>query len=288
MNAQETNTRWSNLKYWIQYVITIAVTYFTQLSLLNFIFVLIGAVAAPVETGSLLLLYIASLFSLISFFALILKVFHNWVMKDKEQIDKENNHRCSERQDGDPEPQIVTISKTKHFFRFVCFLILVFTLAAGIGVTVSFIYIYTVLNQEYRNNRGIITFLGALLPSLLASTSGFFWTGVLPCIGKNDDQEKERRRVLDERLLQLIQLEIDQTQQRRQQATNDAQIAETQQRRQQATNDAQIAETQQRRQQATNDAQIAETQQRRSRSCDPHADTEEFVDEITPLLSASI
>ncbi len=254
---------WEKVKIILHGVVIVAVTFFTQLMLFNFIFVIVGAVAAPVETGSLLMLYIASFFSLISFFAVILKVFHNIVIKKTEQsllsrnepirvenqeirqnlfprnepireeyqgirrnedpfpvqieeIRRENekigaenviigaeNERRADENENNPVQQDLSeyiiifswerISKMQYFLCFISLILLVFILAAGIGVTVSFIYIYTVLNQEYRNNRGIITFLGALLPSLLASTSGFFWTRVLPCIGKQTPQRNPQQ-----------------------------------------------------------------------------------------------
>ncbi len=188
------------------------VTWFTQFALFNSIYVFIGAIAAPVETGSLLLLYITSLFALISFFAVVLKVFCK-TLPTAQPTDPEDPADPEVTQPADPEvtqpadpevtqpadPEVaqlhnqeappVTITYCQGFSGFVClvpFLLLVCVLASGICVFVTFMYLYITLNQEYRNNRGILTFLGALLPSLLASTSGFFWTRIMPCIGKRN------------------------------------------------------------------------------------------------------
>ncbi len=179
----------------IHYIVIVVLTFSTQLVLFNSAFVLIGVVAAPVETGSLLMLYIASLFSLISFIALIFKVFHHIAMKEKEQTEAS---RALERERGDSQLRSPKVILKRSYIAGL--ILLVFILAAGIGVTVSFIYIYTVLNQEYRNNRGI---MGALLPPVLASTSGFFWARIIPCVGKPNKQENGREEVLDE-LSQVI------------------------------------------------------------------------------------
>ncbi len=116
------------------------VTWFTQLALFNCIYVFIGAIAAPVETGSLLLLYITSLFALISFFAVILKVFHK--ILPAVAAAQPNNQREAPPQE--------TITRRQCFSGFACFvpfLLLVCVLASGIGVFVSFMYIYITLNQ---------------------------------------------------------------------------------------------------------------------------------------------
>ena len=234
----------------------VAVTWFTQLALFNSIYMFIGAIAAPVETGSLLLLYITSLFALISFFAVILKVFHKTLpepppaadgqqgpppateaqerpppaaedqeepppaAEDQEEPppaaeDQEGPPPAAEAQEGPPpaaedqagpppaaedqagpppaaEAQagqgfVGFLKNNQCLIYFVLLIALVCVLAAGIGVFVSFMYIYITLNQEYRNNRGILTFLAALLPSLLVSISGIFWTRVMRCIGKDNN-----------------------------------------------------------------------------------------------------
>ncbi len=206
-NFANTELNCIRLKYIIHLVAIVAVTWFTQLALFNCIYVFIGAIAAPVETGSLLLLYITSLFALISFFAVILKVFYKTLPADDgaEEAQPENAiaREVAQRNDGDieareaqpdnagearaaqPNNGEVRITYARGLFRLVPFVVLVCVLAAGIGVFVTFMYVYITLNQEYRNNRGILAFLGALLPSLLASTSGFFWTKIMPCIGNN-------------------------------------------------------------------------------------------------------
>ncbi len=61
-----------NISLYFSLVLTILLV---QLVIFNSIYVSLTTVAAPVETGSLILLYITSLFSLLSFFALILKIF---------------------------------------------------------------------------------------------------------------------------------------------------------------------------------------------------------------------
>ncbi len=175
----------------------VAVTWFTQLALFNSIYVFIGAVAAPVETGSLLLLYLTSLFALISFFAVILKVFHKTAQANVVPV----------AQAGMGHVEVHQNKRARRFVRLVYFLLLVAlvgVLAAGIGVFVTFMYVYIALNQEYRNDRGILTFLGALLPSLLASASGLFWMRIMRCIGKENNDTEIRNRI-DEHMNQLME-----------------------------------------------------------------------------------
>ena len=59
-------------------------------------------------------------------------------------------------------------------------------LGAGVIVFVSFAYIYSKLNQEYRNDRGIMTFIGAVLPSLAAAGVG----GILMVVSCYVNKEK--------------------------------------------------------------------------------------------------
>ncbi len=54
--------------------------------------------------------------------------------------------------------------------------------AGGVGVFVSFVYKYTLLIQEYRNSRGVIAFLGPIVPSVLATSVGGIFTTIIPCI----------------------------------------------------------------------------------------------------------
>ncbi len=275
----------------------VAVTWFTQFALFNSIYMFIGAIAAPVETGSLLLLYITSLFALISFFAVILKVFHKTLPAAEAQeepppaetqegpptaetqegpppAETQEGPPTAETQEGPPPPAETqeepppaetqegpppaetqegpptaetqegppptaeaqegpppaetqegpppaetqegpppaetqegpppvlaaeaqegqgfvrfpkVLKNNRCLIYFVLLIALVCVLAAGIGVFVSFMYIYITLNQEYRNNRGILTFLAALLPSLLVSISGIFWTRIMRCIGQDNN-----------------------------------------------------------------------------------------------------
>ncbi len=177
----------------------VAVTWFTQFALFNSIYVFIGAIAAPVETGSLLLLYLTSLFALISFFAVILKVFHKTAQANVVPVAQAGMDH-------------VEVHQNKRARRFVCLvyflllIILVGVLAAGIGVFVTFMYVYIALNQEYRNNRGILTFLGALLPSLFASASGLFWTRIMRCMNNDTETRTEVRNRIDEHINQIFQL----------------------------------------------------------------------------------
>ena len=205
-----------------------AVTLFTQLALFNSIYMFIGAIAAPVETGSLLLLYVTSLFALISFFAVILKVFHKTLPPARGPTDRiatpknaqtkaQNNptptfSSLEEQQPEngmDDQPKIVQKNNNITWCVCLCYffllIALVCVLAAGIGVFVSFMYIYITLNQEYRNNRGILTFLAALIPSLFASISGIFWTRIMQCIGKDNNDTVIRNRI-EEHMTQIFQL----------------------------------------------------------------------------------
>ncbi len=60
----------------------------------------------------------------------------------------------------------LNIQQARGCLCLVPYVFLVCVLAAGIGVFVTFMYVYITLNQEYRNNRGILAFLGALLHAL--------------------------------------------------------------------------------------------------------------------------
>ena len=139
------------------------VTLFAQLALFNLIYVFMAAIAAPVEVGSLLLFLGTSLFCFISFTALVLKV---WIRSFEEY-------------------------RLKNCIIFTgLFIFLTTFLLTGLGVFCAFVYTYTVLNQEYRNDRGILTFLGALVPSLVATLVGFFWTKVISCVEKTPNSSE--------------------------------------------------------------------------------------------------
>ena len=94
------------------------ITLFAQLALFNSVFIYFAVVAAPVESGSLLLLYLSSLFALISVLATGLKMVH----KVKSRIG--------------------------FSFASITLIFLSIGVAGGIGVFVTFIYKYTLLIQE--------------------------------------------------------------------------------------------------------------------------------------------
>ena len=128
------------------------ITLFAQLTLFNSVFISFAVIAAPVESGSLLFLYLSSLFALISVLATGLKIVH------KFQTSKQ-----------------ICIALILLFF-------LMVGVAGGVGVFVSFVYKYTLLIQEYRNSRGVIAFLGPIVPSVLATSVGGIFTTIIPCI----------------------------------------------------------------------------------------------------------
>ena len=128
------------------------ITLFAQLTLFNSVFISFAVIAAPVESGSLLFLYLSSLFALISVLATGLKIAH------KFQTSKQ-----------------ICIALILLFF-------LMVGVAGGVGVFVSFVYKYTLLIQEYRNSRGVIAFLGPIVPSVLATSVGGIFTTIIPCI----------------------------------------------------------------------------------------------------------
>lgn len=135
----------------------VVVTLFTQLVLFNSIFVSLAVVAAPVEAGSVLILYLASLFTFISFIALVLKMAHT----------------------------IQIYQKSFCGAGFAVF-VLVF---AGVGLFAGFMYLYTILTQEYRNSRGVIAFIGPILPSLLASAVGGILIRIFPCVKAKNSED---------------------------------------------------------------------------------------------------
>ncbi len=101
---------------------------FAQLALFNSVFIYFAVIAAPVESGSLFLLYLSSLFALISVLATGLKMVHK------------------------------VESLIGFSFALFTLIFLLIGVAGGVGVFVSFVYKYTALIQEYRNSRGVIAF----------------------------------------------------------------------------------------------------------------------------------
>ena len=130
----------------------VVITFFAQLALFNSVFISFAVIAAPVESGSLLLLYLSSLFALISVLATGLKMVHK------------------------------VESLVGFSLALVTLIFLLIGVAGGVGVFVSFVYKYTLLIQEYRNSRGVIAFLGPIVPSVLATTVGGIFTTIISCI----------------------------------------------------------------------------------------------------------
>ncbi len=128
------------------------ITWFAQLALFHSVFISFAVIAAPIESGSLLLLYLSSLFALISVLATGLKMVHK------------------------------VESRIGFSFASITFIFLSIGVAGGIGVFVTFIYKYTLLIQEYRNSRGVIAFLGPIVPSVLATIVGGIFTTIISCI----------------------------------------------------------------------------------------------------------
>ena len=135
------------------------VTLFTQLVLFNSVYLFMAIIAAPVETGSFLLLYAASLFCFVSFLAVVLKVLH-----------QAGPHRTNLKWIG---------------YCLSC-VVLLAMLGAGVIVFIVFTYLYSKLNEEYRNDGGVMTFIGALLPSLAAAGVG----GILMVVSRYVNEEK--------------------------------------------------------------------------------------------------
>ncbi len=134
----------------------ISITVFAQLALFHSVFISFAVIAAPIESGSLLLLYLSSLFALISFLALGLKIANNV------------QHKC---------------------IAFSLVIILLIGVAGGLGIFVSFVYKYTLLIQEYRNSSGLISFLRPVILSLLATVGGILTT-IVSCKSINPKKEE--------------------------------------------------------------------------------------------------
>ena len=163
-NGNRANKMWTACNYIFHFVSILAVTLFIQFSLFN---VSMAAIAAPVEVGSLLLYYLTSILCFIGFLAIILKVLTRSIQE------------CL----------------PSRFCSFTLLLILLsIILLAGIILFGVFLYYYTILNQEYRNSRGILSFLGSLLPSLIAASATIFWKQVIPCvaIGKIEEHNEHQ------------------------------------------------------------------------------------------------
>ncbi len=129
-------------------------TLFTQLVLFNSIFMSLAIVAAPIEAGSLLIMYLASLFTFITYIALILKMAYS----------------------------IQIQQKTIYGAGAIAFLLIF----VGVGLFSGFMYYYTILTQEYQNTTGVIAFIGPIVPSLLASAVGGILIKIFPCIKVKD------------------------------------------------------------------------------------------------------
>ena len=134
-------------------------TLFTQLVLFNSIFMSLAIVAAPIEAGSLLIMYLASLFTFITYIALILKMAYS----------------------------IQIQQKTIYGAGAIAFLLIF----VGVGLFSGFMYYYTILTQEYQNTTGVIAFIGPIVPSLLASAVGGILIKIFPCIKVNDPDRKD-------------------------------------------------------------------------------------------------
>ncbi len=63
-------------------------------------------------------------------------------------------------------------------------------MTGGVGVSVSFVYKYTLLIQEYRNSSRVIAFLRPIIPSLLATVGGILTT-IVSCKSINGNPKKE-------------------------------------------------------------------------------------------------
>ena len=162
-NGNRANKIWTACRYICHFASILTVTLFIQFSLFNIVYVLLAAIAAPVEVGSLLLYYLTSILCFIAFLAIVLKVLIRSIQE------------CL----------------PSRLCGFTLLLILLSViLLAGIVVFGVFLYYYTILNQEYRNSRGILPFLGSLLPSLIAASVTIFWTKVIPCVGKNEERNE--------------------------------------------------------------------------------------------------
>ncbi len=137
-----------------------SITVFIQFIIFNIFYVLLAAVASPVQTGSLILLYITSFFSLLTFFALILKILITTIQLP--EIEKKwKKSLCI----------ISTYS--------ILLLLLVIAFTFSIYTFIEFVYKYTDLIQEYRNDRGGLVFFSSVIASALA----YFWTKIGGFVG---------------------------------------------------------------------------------------------------------
>ena len=163
------------------------VTLFTQLALFNSIFLTLAVVAAPVETGSLSLLCVASLFCLITFFAIILKIFFK--LFEKPLKDDPENRRQKQ--------YYIKIILCHYLYGFFLFGVVFISLAAGIIAFVVFVILYSIKVQEYRNSHGVLVFLGALLPSVLAVSTGIFLQKIFRCLENKEKPPQNYNQIRD-------------------------------------------------------------------------------------------
>ena len=170
------------------YFSVVIVTLFIQCALFNLVFIMLAIVAAPVETGSLFLYCTTSLFCLLVFFALVLNIFIKYWLelpgfdtpKWREQDTRRKKFKwCCEKLG----PRIC-------FFLF-SFLLVLGLLTAGVISFVLFVSYYSIKVQEYRNNRGVLVFFGALLPSILAVSTGVFLQQLFNCLGNKNNAQAE-------------------------------------------------------------------------------------------------
>ncbi len=64
-------------------------------------------------------------------------------------------------------------------------------LIASVVMFAAFMYLYTILTQEYRNSRGVIAFIGPIFPSLLASAVGGILLRIFPGVRTRNEQNQQ-------------------------------------------------------------------------------------------------
>ena len=147
-------------KYGIQFVGAISLAYFLQLFAFHSIYIIMGIIAAPVEAGSIFWFYISIVLCFVAFIAVVLKA------TDRDF----SEYRCTLRHCG------------KCLLYCIVPVLIVFLFVAFAVTFIVFIYLYTLLVQVYTSSKGVVSFIGAILPSVTLTILGCAGTRIVRCI----------------------------------------------------------------------------------------------------------
>ena len=158
--------------------------FFLQLSSFHIFYMALAAVASPVETVSHIIFYLASFFCLVAIVAFILK------FTDKSGCDElcrsfDRTIILTMLMDirmiptNCKQPCKKFLSNIVKFFPVV---LSIFILSTSFVLFGLFYFLFSVMIENYRNNGGILAFVGVLVPSTLTALIGLIKTSLMGCI----------------------------------------------------------------------------------------------------------